>query len=262
MNDFSINSRFTNALYDIKIYVPDTKVPAGGFPVYYVLDGLSYFGFVKDAVRLQQLNKMKTGTIPAIVVGICHRKEEMRERRFIDYTAPTEELRIPARAKGKIPEVYGGAEQFYRFIEQELIPVIEAEYPVNPTQRTLFGHSLGGYFALWTLFTQGEKFKHIIAISPSIWWNEEELMDMGTRFIANGGAKRFAHIFMAVGELEGFMVEDAKKLSAMLKIAGLHVECYVAPEENHASVVPTVVSRALRFCSKSEQKALEAAFNS
>ena len=140
--------------------------------------------------------------------------------------------------------------------------MIEAEYPVNPEQRTLFGHSLGGYFALWTLFTQGETFKHIIAISPSIWWNEEELMDMGTRFIANGGAKRDAHIFMAVGELEGFMVEDAKKLSATLKIAGLQVEYYVAPEENHASVVPTVVSRALRFCSKTEQNALKAMLSS
>ena len=64
MNDFSINSRFTNALYDIKIYMPDVKAPAGGFPVYYVLDGLSYFEFVKDAVRLQQLNRMKTGMSP------------------------------------------------------------------------------------------------------------------------------------------------------------------------------------------------------
>ncbi|MGM9948547.1 MAG: alpha/beta hydrolase [Lysinibacillus sp.] len=262
MNDFSMNSRFTNALYDIKIYMPDAQAPAGGFPVYYVLDGLSYFGFVKDAVRLQQLNRMKTGMSPAIVVGICHREEEMRERRFIDYTAPAEELRIPARAKGKIPAAYGGAEQFHRFIEQELIPVIEEEYPVNPEQRTLFGHSLGGYFALWSLFTQGGTFKHTIAISPSIWWNGEELMEMGTRFIANGGGEKNPHIFMAVGEQEGFMVEDAKKLSAMLGVAGLQVECYVAPEENHASVVPTVVSRALRSCSKSEQKALEAIFSS
>ena len=262
MNDFSINSRFTNALYDIKVYVPDTKAPAGGFPVHYVLDGLSYFGFVKDAVRLQQLNSRKTGMMPAIVVGICHRKEEMRERRFIDFTAPAEELRIPARAKGKVPEVYGGAEQFYRFIEQELIPLIEAEYPVDSEQRTLFGHSLGGYFALWTLFTRRETFKHLIAISPSIWWNEEELMDMGTRFIADEGAKRNTRLFMAVGELEGFMVEDAKRLGTMLGIAGLQVACYVAPEENHASVVPTVVSRALRFCSVSQPKALEAALNS
>lgn len=262
MNDFSINSRFTNITYDIKVYMPEGKAPAEGFPVHYVLDGLSYFEFVKDTVRLQQLNRKKTGTSPAIVVGICHKKEEMRERRFIDYTAPAENLYMPPHARGKIPALYGGAEQFYRFIEQELIPMIEAEYPVNPEQRTLFGHSLGGYFALWTLFTQGEKFKHIIAISPSIWWNGEELMDMGARFIANGGAERDSSIFIAVGECEGFMVEDAKKMSAMLEVAGLQVACYVAPEENHASVVPTVVSRAVRFCSKTEQKALEATLSS
>jgi uncharacterized protein len=249
MNDFLIDSRFTNNKYDIKVYIPDGKAPAGGFPIHYVLDGLSYFGFVKDAVRLQQLNRRKTGTSPAIVVGIGHQEKEMRERRFIDYTAPAEELFIPKHAKGKIPAIYGGAEKFYCFIEQELIPAIEANYPVNTENRTLFGHSLGGYFALWCLFTQPEHFKHIIAISPSIWWNGEELMKMGARFIADGGSKKNASIFTAVGEREGFMVEDAKKMYAMLKAAGLKVECYVAPEENHASVVPTVVSRALRFCS-------------
>lgn len=249
MNDFSVNSRFTNTTYNVKVYIPEEPAPEEGFPIYYVLDGLYYFGLVKDAVRLQQMNRGKTGIIPAIVVGICHQQEEMRERRFIDYTAPAEELVMPKHAKGKIPSIYGGAEQFFCFIEQELVPLIEGKYPVNTKQRTLFGHSLGGYFALWCLFNQPEKFEHIIAISPSIWWNGEELMDMGARFIAHGGSIKNAGIFMAVGEQEGFMVEDAKKMEAMLKIANLKVECYIAPEENHASVVPTVVSRALRFCS-------------
>lgn len=249
MNGFSIDSRFTNTTYDINVYIPDGKAPAAGFPIYYVLDGLAYFGLVKDAVRLQQLNSIKTGITPAIVVGICHLEEEMRERRFIDYTAPAEELRMPEHAKGKIPAIYGGAEQFHSFIEQELIPMIESKYPVNAKHRALFGHSLGGYFALWSLFTQPEKFKYIVAVSPSIWWNGEELMEMGARFIAHGGSVKNAGIFIAVGEREGFMVEDATRMKAMLKVANLKAECYVAPEENHASVVPTVVSRALRFCS-------------
>lgn len=249
MNDFLINSRFTNTAYDIKVYIPDGKAPSDGFPIHYVLDGLSYFGFVKDAVRLQQLNSMKTGTSPAIVVGICHQAEEMRERRFIDYTASAEELRMPAHAKGKIPAIYGGAEKFYSFIEQELIPAIENKYPVNTECRTLLGHSLGGYFALWCSFTQTKKFKHIVAISPSIWWNGEELIEKAAQFITHGASEKNVRIFMAVGEREGFMVEDAKKMNTMLRAADLQVECYVAPEENHASVVPTVISRALRFCS-------------
>lgn len=249
MNDFLLNSHFTNTAYNIKVYIPDGQTPEAGFPIHYVLDGLSYFGFVKDAVRLQQLNQMKTGVGPAIVVGICHQEEEMRERRFIDYTAPAEELVMPKHAKGKIPSIYGGGEQFFSFIEQELIPLIEGKYPVNTKQRTLFGHSLGGYFALWCLFNHPEKFEHIIAISPSIWWNGEELMEMGARFIAHGGSIKNTGVFISVGEREGFMVEDAKKMDTMLKIANLKVECYIAPGENHASVVPTVVSRALRFCS-------------
>ena len=95
MNDFSVNSRFTNTTYNIKVYIPEEPAPEEGFPIHYVLDGLYYFGLVKDAVRLQQKNRVKTGIIPAIVVGICHQQEEMRERRFIDYTAPAEELVMP-----------------------------------------------------------------------------------------------------------------------------------------------------------------------
>ena len=247
MNEFSLTSTFNNTTYDIKTYIPKEQVPADGFPVYYVLDGLSYFDFVKDGIRLQHLNAVKTGVSSAIVVGICHKEEEMRPKRFIDFTAPTKNLIIPDHAKGKLPDGYGGAEKFYQFINQELMPIIKAQYPVNCEHQTLFGHSLGGYFALWCLFTHSTKFLNYIAISPSIWWNGQELLNMAKHFIAN---ERKNRIFIAVGGREGFMVNDATTMASLLADCGLITESYVAPDENHASVVPTVLSRALRFCSK------------
>ena len=60
MNNFSLTSTFNDTTYDIKVYVPKQQAPADGFPIYYVLDGLSYFGFVQDGIRLQQLNAAKT----------------------------------------------------------------------------------------------------------------------------------------------------------------------------------------------------------
>lgn len=247
MNEFSLTSTFTDTTYDIKVYIPQEQVPTDGFPIYYVLDGLSYFGFVRDGIRLQQLNTTKTSVNSAIVVGICHKEEEMRLKRFIDFTAPTKKLIVPDHAKGKLPESYGGAEKFYQFIDQELMPIIEAQYPVDRHHQTLFGHSLGGYFALWCLFTHPTKFANYIAISPSIWWNGQELLNMAKQFIVN---ERKNRIFIAVGEREGFMVNDATTIASLLNNAGLITESYVASDENHASVVPTVLSRALRFCSK------------
>ncbi|SHT60268.1 Ferri-bacillibactin esterase BesA [Mycobacteroides abscessus subsp. abscessus] len=247
MSHFSINSKFTHKTYDIEVYIPEIAPSCEGFPIYYVLDGLSYFSFVRDTVRIQQLNSPKTKVSPAIVIGICHQKEEMRSQRFIDFTAPAEKLVMPEHAKGKLPEEFGGAERFFQFINSELKPRIEDQFPVNKAAQTLFGHSLGGYFALWSLFNHPISFQNYISISPSVWWNGEELIGMGQRYLENR-AKDEKRLFLAVGEQEGFMVESARKVEALLK-EHLTLERYVAPEENHASVVPTVVSRAIRFCS-------------
>jgi hypothetical protein len=250
MSHIRLTSKYTNKTYDIEVYIPEIEPPSDGFPIYYVLDGLYYFSFVRDVVRIQQLNREKTGVNAAIVIGICHQKEEMREQRFIDFTAPAKNLTIPERLKGKLSGGYGGAEQFFKFIELELKPYIEQHYPVNRQAQYLFGHSLGGYFALWCLYTNPIAFKNYIAISPSVWWNDEELLHMGNLLIENGANNGKHHVFIAVGEHEGFMVDDANRIGTLLNEYNLNIEIYIAPDENHASVVPTVVSRAIRFCSR------------
>lgn len=253
MSHSQLTSKYTNKTYDIEIYIPETELPSEGLPIYYVLDGLYYFSFVRDVVRIQQLNRGKTGVNPAIVIGICHQKEEMREQRFIDFTAPAKHVIMPERAKGKLPIGYGGAERFFKFIELELKPYIEQHYSVNRQAQYLFGHSLGGYFALWCLYTNPRAFKNYIAISPSVWWNSEELLNMAHLLVENGASHGKHHVFIAAGEHEGFMVEDANRIRALLNEHHLSTELYIAPDENHASVVPTVVSRAVRFCSRNEK---------
>lgn len=241
-----INSSFTGKTYDMTVYIPEVEPPSEGFPVYYVLDGLSYFSFVRDVIRLQQQNSSRTGVTPGIVIGICHQKEEMRTQRFIDFTGPAEKLMVPEHAKGKLPEGFGGADLFFQFLHGELKPFVEAQYPINRGMQTIFGHSLAGYFSLWCLFNQPSSFQNYIAISPSVWWNGEELLGMGEQFI-KAGRTEGQRVFLAVGEKEGFMVEGTGKIDALLK-EHLPVEFYVAPEENHASVLPTVLSRGIRFC--------------
>lgn len=53
-----------------------------------------------------------------------------------------------------------------------------------------------------------------------------------------------------MGSEEAFMVDDAKGLFSKLceySLPDLQVEHYIAPDENHASVVPTIMSRAFRM---------------
>ncbi|MDD1501591.1 alpha/beta hydrolase-fold protein [Lysinibacillus sp. CNPSo 3705] len=242
-----IVSKFTDYTYTINIYVPNGEVPQGGFPVLYVLDGSSYFHLVKEAVRLQSRNAPKTGVLPTIVVGIGH-GTDMHERRFYDFTGQAETYTYPARFKGNGYEKHGGAANFSRFLEEELKPSIQAEFPVNMQHEALFGHSLAGYYVLWQLFHHQASFQRYIAISPSIWWNEHELFNFASTFIKE---RPFAYekLFIGVGELETFMVDDAQQIASELQKI-MDISFYEALEENHASIVPTVMSRAIRFMNK------------
>lgn len=247
MTTFQITSAFTKTTYQIDVYIPDTKEPEEGFPIIYVLDGQSYFPFIRDIIRLQHQNQVKTGIQPAIVVGVCHQGEQMREQRFIDFTAPAKKRIIPEHGKGKLPEGYGGAELFYEFIEKELKPAIDERYKVNQERQLLFGHSLGGYFSLWCLFNNPLSFNAYLAISPSVWWNGEEIFHMAQTYLLEGANVSRNRVFLAVGEQEGHMVDGAKRMDCLLRENGLPVELYIALDENHASVVPTVASRGLRY---------------
>lgn len=244
MNSFEIKSVYTNYSYRISIYLPKGEPPKDGYPVVYILDGRNYFDFAKQVVRLQSRNAKKTGIQEAIVVGICHREENERIRRFYDFTAPAGEYSWPDHTKGRITDIkeLGGAAKFSRFIEEELKPRIESRFKVDQNKQAIYGHSLGGYFVLWSYLTKPQSFQTFLAVSPSLWWNEKELF----RYASETDRSELNAVSVIVGEREGFMVEQAKEFYEILP-GTVRKQLYIAPEENHASVVPTTMSRAFRF---------------
>ncbi|HWL12728.1 MAG TPA: alpha/beta hydrolase-fold protein [Ureibacillus sp.] len=244
MNNFSIQSKNTNYEYDISVFVPNCQQPEGGFPIIYVLDGRNYFEIAKQTVNLQSRNAAKTNVEHAIVVGICHQEHDERMRRFLDFTAPAQTYQFPERTKGKLDNIrdMGGAENFSRFIEEELKPVIESRYSIDKKKQTLYGHSLSGYFVLWSYITKPSSFQTHLAVSPSIWWNDQELF----HYLENADLGEQNSVFIIVGEQEGFMVKDAICFYDKLP-TGAMKQLYIAQDENHASVVPTTMSRAFRF---------------
>lgn len=244
MNNFTIDSKNTNYQYNISVFVPNGEQPVEGFPIIYVLDGRNYFDFARQTVNLQSRNALKTKVDAAIVVGICHQEKDERARRFYDYTAFAQAYHFPERTKGKLDNIkdMGGAESFRNFLEEELKPQIESRYPVNKNKQTLYGHSLSGYFVLWSYLTKRKSFQSYLAVSPSIWWNDQELF----HYLELADFKEPSSVFIIVGEQEGFMVKDAIRFYDQLP-TGETKQLYIAQEENHASIVPTTMSRAFRF---------------
>ncbi|ANF98090.1 alpha/beta hydrolase [Paenibacillus bovis] len=255
---WQMKSAVGDCIYQIMVYTPTGAPPAAGYPVIYLLDGNSVFATVVDAMRMQTRRPDKTGVIPAVIVGIGYETSEpFSASRYYDYT-PRATSEYRQRPDGTpIPE-QGGADQFLTFLEQELKPAIEAELPINRRRQAVFGHSLGGLFVLHTLFTQPEAFQYYIAGSPSIHWNHQLLDEEEQRFVAHcqSGKVTAEHLALLIGmgELERTHTARNNERSeqlierlSVLKTIGMQMEYREYRDENHLSVVPILISRALRF---------------
>jgi hypothetical protein len=65
----------------------------------------------------------------------------------------------------------GGNAAYFDFIRQELLPYVEGSIGGNPGQRTLFGHSHGGSFVLYAVFSEApaqHSFKAYLASDASV----------------------------------------------------------------------------------------------
>jgi len=174
--EFDLASGITGRTHRIFVFVPAVDAPAAGFPLVVAVDGNMVFPLLATVSATFQL----TGKA-AIVVGVgypTNEPSELMRLRTRDLTPPTPLERIPQRPG--LPPVnladYGGAEDFYRFLQEELLPIVAEAYQTDPADRTLYGHSWGGLFTLGVLFKHPEAFRNFVASSPSIWWNQRAVL--------------------------------------------------------------------------------------
>ncbi|WP_165836473.1 alpha/beta hydrolase [Taibaiella soli] len=167
---FSMYAPSVNDSFYISVALPEDYDPSKKYPVVYLLDANVYYNIIAATTK-------EYGTIgmldPMIVVGIGYKDfptlDSLRNR---DYT-------YPAAMPEQEMAASGGAEKFLSFLNGQLIPYIDKHYPTNP-QRTLAGHSLGGYFVMYALFQHlngiDHSFTHYIAASPSLEYNQQYLL--------------------------------------------------------------------------------------
>jgi len=240
-----------------------------------MLDGNAAFGTMTEAVATQSARPEATGVVPSVVVGIGYQTSELLDpvARTFDYTPDVDRAALSTRADGSEWPPTGGASAFLDFIEDELKPAIQHDFQVDRRRQVLFGHSFGGLFALFALFTRPDSFSSYIAASPSIWFGDRAILAAEREFAASlHGRARDLRLMIGVGGLEqtlssqelempggsprvpwiekNRMVDNAREMAQRLeglRVDGLQVAYEELPGENHASVVPTLVGRALRF---------------
>ncbi|MBK7149986.1 MAG: alpha/beta hydrolase [Bacteroidetes bacterium] len=138
------------------VFYPDNDFPATPVPVVYVLDGFWWSDMAAGVIS----DLSSDGKIPkCLMVSLDYKKGDGVYARSKDLVYPGEGVQEPAEA-----------EKFFRFLNTELVPQVEANYPCDTTQRVLFGHSLGGLFTLYSLLDHAASplFTKCIAASCSM----------------------------------------------------------------------------------------------
>lgn len=165
----TINSKVLNSDREISVYLPNSYNDNNyrNYPVLYLLDGRKFFNSFSGVIT--QLSSDASPQIPEmIVIGITSQNR-------IKDSSPTNSLIGYTKEEEKGLEVSGGAEDFLKFIQKDLIPFVERKYRTN-SYRTFVGYSFTGLPVLQALFSIPETFNSYLVIDFSAWWDNELML--------------------------------------------------------------------------------------
>lgn len=213
-----IRSAVLNEERTLLINLPDDyDVSHRRYPVLFLLDGDAHFHHVTGIVHFFTTRNM----IPPLIVIALPNVDRTRD------FSPTSIDQRPTS---------GGADRFLEFFHEELIPYIDSHYRTFP-YRIIVGHSLGGLFAIYALLTQPDVFNAYIAISPSLGYDNELLLQKAPAFLEkNPELKKF--LFMTVGNEPRYIprLEAFSKILEEKAPEGLEWKYTYMEKEDHVSV--------------------------
>lgn len=158
------------------------------YPVLYLLDGDISFNMAVSIVRYLQFGKEVPDLIiaaPAYGTLISDDEVNYRER---DYTiSPIERFKDS-----------GGAENYLRFLKNELIPFVDSNYRTDDF-RVINGYSLGGLFTINLLIEEPSLFNCYIAGSPYL---TDDISELTGKIENIQNFEDEKKLFLSVGEYE------------------------------------------------------------
>lgn len=154
---FRLESPALGRGFDIYVRLPPDYDPDGpAYPVVYLLDGDSLFPILAANHLFLTYDE---GLPEAVVVGIAYGGfDPSVNRRSLDFQSPDEGLAAEQ----------AGAGAFHTFLTDELLPLIEGRFNIDPERRVLFGQSRGGNLVLYSAVAHPDVFWGRIASNPSL----------------------------------------------------------------------------------------------
>ena len=247
---------------------PDLSLPIKGrkpIPIY-VMDGGGTFGLFSTLTRYMQWG----GELPpCLVIGVGYEDEKEaydEDHRRYDLTPPDPDWSGWPGEEGGRPESVGGGPAFRNFLTNTLCPQIEKRFDVDSSDSVLYGHSLGGLFALNTMLETPDAFRNILALSPSIWFADRRFLKAIKERLESSFDFPGA-IAVYVGEREERIAgASARMTSNVLDLGRLVAEhrssfgratVRVLPNESHHTILASAVTQGLQFLISPESKRAE-----
>ena len=235
-----VNSEILQESRNIFIYTPagyeESKMK---YPTLYVTDGTENYlistAIVNFLSRIQRIP-------PMIIVGIPN----------VDRNRDLSPLFIEGTSD------QGEGDNFLNFLKDELIPYLDNTYRTN-NYRILFGHSLGGIFANYTLITKPELFNAYITASPYLMYNDGFILKEAESKIDNLLKSR-NQLYIALGNEPAYH-ESLNKYTALLKDKAktLKWDYQIFNKEDHNSIPVITLLEGLKYVYSDFQLNMETA---
>jgi len=230
----SVNNR------DYQLYV---KLPTSYFidstkryPVMYCLDGQWSFPLIMELRNELLYDNLLT---EVIFVGIAWPDNYVTNRNR-DFT-PTHTA---------FDSVSGGAADFLKVVNDEIISRINTKYRTDKINNGLLGGSSAGLFVLYTLFQQPSSFNRFIANSPSVEYDDEWMLKTEKAF-AGKHQQLNAKLFITLGGFEETvgppMYQNFVSQLKDRKYKGFEMKDLVIDKTGHLTAAPYAIVRGLQF---------------
>ncbi|GAB2928388.1 alpha/beta hydrolase [Rheinheimera gaetbuli] len=233
LQELVIDSAVLGEKRDLVIYLPwRYQNSQERYPVLYLTDGdiqgPHTAGTVDYLAKFEQMP-------PMIVVGIVN-PPETRAR---DLTVTSAEKQNPNQLEN--------ADRFLSFVENEVIPLVKQQYRTLDYQ-VLSGTSHGGQFAINALVKRPGLFHGVIAISPSLYWNNQQLLGLAEQALKSEQLQ--GRLYVSIANEEPTMTQPYQRfvdLLARYPSDKLTVASQTFSDETHNTTVLQGQYAALKY---------------
>lgn len=227
------------------------------FPVLFVSDANYAFPLIRS-IR-NRLGAGGQNIEDFVIVGLSYAKEDNpTDSRSLDFTPTNILANGKKRSKHLTAKAYGGAALYADYLKQQVIPFVLKHYKVDPKRKLFVGHSYGGLLGAQILLTHPDTFDTYILSSPSLWFDNKYMLRLEQQY-ATQHKELNARVLLYAAEFEQIkagpryakrvsIVDDMLLFEKNLKsrnYQGLQLQSQIIADEDHLSVFPAMISRAL-----------------